>query len=69
MEIAMKIALTLLLAVTGVAQPLRVYSEFARIDAQGEAVAPESPRAGSQGRCVHAARGPESGRRFEGDRL
>jgi hypothetical protein len=44
MEIAMKIALTLLLAVTGVAQPLRVYSEFARIDAQGEAMAPESPR-------------------------
>ena len=45
MGIAMKWALTLLLAATAsVAQPLRVYSEFAVINAQGEAVAPESPR-------------------------
>lgn len=44
MGIAMKWALMLLLAAASVAQPLRVYSEFAEINAQGEAVAPESPR-------------------------
>ncbi len=41
----MKWAPMLLLAATAsLAQPLRVYSEFAAINAQGEVVAPESPR-------------------------
>jgi hypothetical protein len=41
----MKWAPMLLLAATAsLAQPLRVYSEFAVINAQGEVVAPESPR-------------------------
>jgi hypothetical protein len=41
----MKWAPMLLLAATAsLAQPLRVYSEFASINAQGEVVAPESPR-------------------------
>jgi hypothetical protein len=45
MGIAMKWALMLLLAAAAsVAQPLRVYSEFAEINAQGEVVAPDSPR-------------------------
>ena len=45
MGIAMKWALMLLLgAAASVAQPLRVYSEFAEINAQGEVVAPDSPR-------------------------
>jgi hypothetical protein len=45
MGIAMKWAPMLLLAAAAsVAQPLRVYSEFAEINAQGEAAAPESPR-------------------------
>lgn len=45
MGIAMKWALMLLLAaVASLAQPLRVYSEFAVINAQGEPVAPEAPR-------------------------
>ena len=45
MGIAMKWApMLLLMAMTIVAQPLRVYSEFASINAQGEVVAPESPR-------------------------
>jgi hypothetical protein len=34
----------LLAATASLAQPLRVYSEFAAINAQGEVVAPESPR-------------------------
>ena len=34
----------LLAAAASLAQPLRVYSEFAEINAQGEVVAPESPR-------------------------
>ena len=34
----------LLAAAASVAQPLRVYSEFAEINAQGEVAAPESPR-------------------------
>jgi hypothetical protein len=40
----MKWALMLLGAAATLAQPLRVYSEFAEINAQGEVVAPESPR-------------------------
>lgn len=45
MGIAMKWAPMLLLAAAAsLAQPLRVYSEFAEINAQGEVVAPESPR-------------------------
>lgn len=45
----MKWALLLILgawpaAITTVAQPLSVYSEFARIDAHGNVVAPETPR-------------------------
>jgi len=45
MGIAMKWALMLLLAaVASRAQPLRVYSEFDEINAQGEVAAPESPR-------------------------
>jgi hypothetical protein len=45
MENAMKWALVMLLAaVASLAQSLRVYSEFAEINAQGEVVAPESPR-------------------------
>ena len=45
MGIAMKWAPMLLLAsAASLAQPLRVYSEFAEINAQGEVVAPESPR-------------------------
>ena len=45
MGIAMKWApMLLLVATASLAQPLRVYSEFAVINAQGEVVAPESPR-------------------------
>src|SRR6266853_5398355 len=45
MENAMKWALMMLLAaVASLAQSLRVYSEFAEINAQGEVVAPQSPR-------------------------
>jgi hypothetical protein len=45
MGIAMKwVPVLLLAAMTSLAQPLRVYSEFAVINPQGEAVAPESPR-------------------------
>jgi hypothetical protein len=45
MGIAMKWAPMLLLAAAAsVAQPLRVYSEYAEINARGEVVAPESPR-------------------------
>ena len=45
MGIAMKWAPMLLLAAAAsLAQPLRVYSEFAEINAQGEVAAPESPR-------------------------
>jgi hypothetical protein len=45
MENAMKWALIMLLAATAsLAQPLRVFSEFAEISAQGEVAAPESPR-------------------------
>jgi hypothetical protein len=45
MENAMKWALMMLLAATAsLAQPLRVVSEFADINARGEVVAPESPR-------------------------
>jgi hypothetical protein len=42
----MRLAVSLLLALAGVAaaQPLRVYSEFARIDAKGNVNVPESPR-------------------------
>ena len=40
----MKWASIFLLAAVSQAQPLRVYSEFARIDARGEPTAPESPR-------------------------
>src|SRR5260370_32911618 len=44
MENAMKWTLLMLLAATAsLAQPLRVFSEFAKIGAQGEVVAPESP--------------------------
>lgn len=38
------LALAILFAIQGVAQPLRVYSEFVQIDATGSVVAPESPR-------------------------
>jgi len=45
MGIAMKWApMLLLVATASLAQPLRVYSEFAAINAKGEVVAPESPR-------------------------
>jgi hypothetical protein len=45
MENAVKWALIMLLAASAsLAQPLRVFSEFAAINAQGEVVAPESPR-------------------------
>jgi hypothetical protein len=44
MGIAMKWAPMLLLAAASMAQPLRVYSEFAAINAEGEVVAPEAPR-------------------------
>jgi hypothetical protein len=45
MENAMKWALIMLLVATAsLAQPLRVFSEFAEINAQGTVAAPESPR-------------------------
>jgi hypothetical protein len=45
MGIAMKWApMLLLVATASLAQPLRVYSEFAAINAQGEVLAPEAPR-------------------------
>ena len=40
----MKTAVFLLLAAAGWAQPLRVYSEFAKIDATGKVTAPAEPR-------------------------
>src|SRR5438105_5445871 len=40
----MTMYLLLMLAVAAAAQPLSVYSEFARIDAKGNVTLPESPR-------------------------